>query len=295
LSFLEFELHTARRVRTQYGFVGVKKNAEFLRWVGGRMGRYSRWLLRGRLGGSVPAPSEARCTVILLAFKRPANLDPILRSVLKCDAVEKVIVHNNAEAALAPWITVRDPRIVLLEQPKPVPHGIRLALALGGEGRYFLSIDDDVFLYPEQIAALFAALVRDPGVPHGLDGEIRWEALGLKAESRRYPFKIAHSRRECEVDHLTRVYAFTRAHVERANQLARELGFASLQAVGNGEDILLSFSGTGRPRIHDTGAILGCLSHAEEGVATWTSGGEAFFEYRAELHRKLAGLRGIGE
>ena len=92
------------------------------------------------------------------------------------------------------------------------------------------------------------------------------------------------------MDHLTRVYAYTAQHVLRAKRLAEALGYSSLLEVGNGEDILLSFSGESCPVAHPIGSVLQCASSALFDVATWTSGGEEFFVHRDQLHERLSAL-----
>lgn len=246
-----------------------------------------RWARESYEGEQLGLERPETCCVVLLSYRRPANLDVLLHSVLRCEFVERVIVcNNNPEVRLAGLLTAEDPRVTLLEQPRPTRQGIRLRLAAESGARFILSIDDDLFLTPEQLGLLFWRLVEAPRVPHGLSGEVaRAPEAGTK-----YPYDIDVSRRSQEVDHLTRVYGFTDAHAREALGLAGELGLPPPEALGNGEDLLLSFAGEGRPRIHDVGPLLQCMSWNRPGIATCRTLPD-FFAERVALHQRLRELR----
>ena len=181
---------------------------------------------------------------------RMRNLEPLIRSILNCTFVDKLIVsNNNPEVRICERVRVRDPRLTLLDQPTRRGPGYSWVLADGEQGEYFLSIDDDVLLYPEQVARLFEHLVKRPGVPHGLAG-----VCGSKYVSCQ----------EQEVDNLYVVYAVTRAQVRRYLEYARRIVQAGLASQDDVElwsdDILLSRTGSSRPVIHDTGFLLQALT-----------------------------------
>ncbi|MCB1055241.1 MAG: hypothetical protein KDD11_06975 [Acidobacteria bacterium] len=229
------------------------------------------------------------CCVIVLSYRRPANIPWIVLSYLKCDFVGKVVVTNNNPAVdLKSYLEgIDDPRLELVQQTQPTKQGIRFALAEKHSGKfeYFFSPDDDRFLVPQQIRKLFAGLVAEPEVPHGIEGESRVPRVDAKT----YPFVVG-TVRDGRTDHLTGYYAFTRLHLRRCLETFRGLGWTRPEAVGNGEDIVLSFSGDGQPRIHDLGPILQCESWSLAGVATWQTH-QNFFEERAALHDRLADRR----
>jgi len=96
-------------------------------------------------------------------------------------------------------------------------------------------------------------------------------------------------RGEKQVDTINCLYAFHRDHLTEMQRLARLVGLET-RAVANGEDILLSASGTGRPRIHDLGKVLLCLSSHRKGVAVWRTQAD-FFAERTALFLKLRALK----
>jgi len=255
--------------------------------------RYLRHLARRPV---VRWEGPEQLTVILLSFARPENMEPLVRGLLCADFVRKVVLSNNNPAyRMADWLRVRDERLVVLEQPRRMPPGIRFALAAAEPGDYFITIDDDVFLRPEQLRTLFARLIASPAVTHGVQGQERrerpparlpwgtdWQKgwfSGLRGETR-------------EVDVLNRVYAFTRAHLETYHALASRLGL-EVADIANGEDILISASGAGRPWVHAVGPLADCLSSNMKGIATWATR-ERFFDERLELYERVQRLRAGG-
>ncbi|MDX1998278.1 MAG: glycosyltransferase family A protein [Thermoanaerobaculia bacterium] len=252
--------------------------------------RHTAWILRLRFGPTRTMPPDTPpLGVVLLSYKRPANVEWLVRSYLRCSFVGKVIVSNNHPEIdlerLAP--SLADPRVELIRQPEPTKQGVRFPLALerAGDLGYFLSPDDDCFLYPHQIERLYRHLLAAPEVPHGISGEVRQPVKDMT----HYPFAIG-VRGEREVDHLTELYLFSREHVLTTLEIYRQLGWHEASRVGNGEDIALSFSGPGRPRIHRYGRRLRCNSAWAEGIATWSSH-QNFFAERVMIHAKLRKLR----
>ncbi len=229
------------------------------------------------------APGSERCTVVLLSYRRPQNVEWLVRAFLKCGFVSRVIIsNNNPDVDLRRCLRLGDPRIELIQQPVRTRQGMRFSLAAerGDEASYFISPDDDIFLYPRQLEILFRGLVAEPAVPHGIRGEVRRKVTSLAV----YPFDPTATG-DGAVEHLTGYYAFTAAQARRCVELYGELGWHDPNAVGNGEDIVLSFTGEGRPRIHEIGGFLQCSSW-QTGVATWRSYGN-FFEERVRLHGRL--------
>jgi hypothetical protein len=247
------------------------------------------WIRAGSYGKRTVATGP-QCTAVVLSYSRPANINWIVESLLACDFVSRVVVsNNNPEYDINDWIRRRDPRVFLLNQARPTKQGIRFALARSVDSPYYFLIDDDVFLYPSQLGVLFEHLVADPAVPHGLFGERRAEANERHPPN--YPFRIAVRRQEAEVDHITQVYALSHEVLRDAFVLLRHLEIDALEEFANGEDIVLSFAGKRKPRIHDVGRILQCRSMALRGIATFVST-DKFFEERTRLHETLARYRG---
>jgi hypothetical protein len=222
-----------------------------------------------------------------LSYLRVRNLEPMVRSLLRCGFVEKIVVsNNNPEHRIADWVQIRDRRVYLLDQPRPTPCSIRYQIALEEPGPYFLSIDDDVFLYPGQVRRLFEELVARPTAPHGLQGE---DFLGERTPKTCLGWKINLHGFEGQVDNINTCYAFTREHAAEMERLARLLGL-DLADIPMGSDVLLGAAGQERPFLHDVGSVLHCLSCHRVGVATWRKRG--FFTKRCQLFRELRALKG---
>lgn len=206
------------------------------------------------------------CVVVLLSHNRYRNMDLIVRSALHNNFVSKLIVSNsNPTIQIADWVQVNDPRLVLIDETEPTQPGHRFVLADLEAGDYFLSVDDDIFLTPAQWAAFFDCLVQTPEVPHGLTGN---QYQPGTSSSNGSPFHQL-TRVNQETDALIGAFAFTRQHLDRLFQLAETLDMPNLTLVRNGEDILLSFAGLGKPHIHDIGPIWACASNGLPGVALW--------------------------
>ena len=251
-------------------------------WVG-----YRSWRRAIRETPRLSLPGPEKLTVLLLSYKRVRNMEPIAEAALRCDFVEKVVVsNNNPDVRIGDWIRLKDERLVLIDQPRRTPPGVRFRLARQEPGFYFLSIDDDVLLAPDQIRTLFAAMVARPGAPHGILGENY--AGDAKPGFPPY-WSVNLLGREMQVDNLNTVYGFTRAHLAEMERLAGRLGI-DLDEMGNGEDVLLSASGDERAWVHDVGPVALCLSSHRRGIATWASR-PRFFTDRKELFLSLRELR----
>lgn len=252
--------------------------------------RYLRWRREVRRTPRITIPGPEKLTVILLSFRRVRNMGPIVEALLRADFVERIVVsNNNPEVRIADWIRLRDERLRLIDQPRQTAPGIRFELARQEPGRFFLSIDDDVLLSPEQVKRLFLALIARPEAPHGIQGE---DYVGESKQTFPPYWRVDRRDYEGQVDNLNTVYAFTREHLAEMERLAGLLGLdrAAMAEMGNGEDLLVSASGAERPYIHDVGPVALCLSSHRIGVATWASR-PGFFTERKELFLKLRALR----
>lgn len=230
---------------------------------------------------------RATCTVVLLSHNRPENIEPIVRSALRNVFVDRLIVSNsNPKVRMADWLRVDDPRLEVVEEQTPTQPGHRFVIAQREKGDFFLSIDDDIFLTPRQWAEFFQRLLDSPEVPHGIMGN---RFLPGTTSSNGSPFHHI-TETECEVDVLIGAYAFTRVHLNRAFFLAETLHMLPMSDIRNGEDILLSFSGIRRPRLHDLGHLFCCYSMSLPGIALWKTHPD-FWAERAQLFERVRTAR----
>jgi hypothetical protein len=237
--------------------------------------------------------------LILLSYKRPHNIPVIVESALRAPSVGHIVVsNNNPDIDLRKYYDYKahGSRITLLCHERRVRQGIRFELPARFPHEYYLSVDDDVLLLPEQIETVLGLLREDPRRIHGVFGEspANWPAvvhqiLKILGEDPLvgYPFKTGYSAggESCEVSHLTNAYAFSARHVARYVELCTALGITDLETFGNGEDLVLSHSGSLPPKVHDVGPVYQCLS-AFSGIATWISEPD-FFETRVSLCKRL--------
>jgi len=251
--------------------------------------RYLQWQKNARLSSRVVLERPEKLCIILLGWKRMHNMEPIVRSLLRADFIERIIVsNNNPEYRISDWITLRDERLRLVDQPVKRAPGLRFELARAEASRYFMSIDDDVFLYPEQVKQLFVAMLERQDAPHGIQGE---RFVGTPRNVSRFNVPLRHGwqvairRREEQVDVINMVYGFNQDQVEEVYRLARRFG-TDVADMANGEDILLSLSGRERPWVHDVGVVAECISAAQRGVSTWRTR-QNFFAERSVLFQAL--------
>jgi hypothetical protein len=214
------------------------------------------WKLRVRVGRDVELPGrDVRVGVVLLSYNREANLDPILRSVLRCRFVDCVLVSNNhPDKRCRDFISTDDPRVTCIDQPQRERPGIRWRLARDqmADCPVVVAVDDDVFLYPSQIRALVEAVLDDPDRVHGfagMDGHTY-----LSGEDR-------------DVDHIVRVYATTQDHIARYFELIDRMPDHGGEVERIGDDMVISLSAPGPPRMHDVGYVLSCRTSTEDGIA----------------------------
>ncbi len=238
------------------------------------------------------AMSDVRCqisdvstpfTVILQSYKRPWNIKPMVKMMLRFDCVERVIVSNNNELSAFSF-QFSDDRVQIINQKKHYPASKFAMIALEETRKgatHFLCIDDDLLLFPDQIARLIRALIHDPSVPHGLVGQ-------RVIENGEW---MHHLTGNVPIDILNRVYAFTAEHIHRYAELLHGLGYDSDEAMAMlpfGSDIVLSRSGAAKPRIHDVGRLLDCPTNAKPGIARFKE--KDFDAFRRSLWQQLSHL-----
>ena len=259
------------------------------------LANYYMWHLSNFIGWSKGKNEHKELTVILLSYKRIRNMLPIARAILRLPFVKKIIIsNNNPDYDIGDWVTLHDQRLICINQKMHTAPGIRFALAMNDEADFFISIDDDVFLYPCQIKILFDYLKAHPENPVGVQGEnycpdasqVYGKNLIDKCGWVPGLFGFHGS-----VDVINRVYGFTKTHMEKMHVLSQLLNI-DITNLYNGEDILLSVTGESRPQILEVGRLFACLTQNRYGVATWATRNN-FFAERAELYKKLRGLKSL--
>jgi glycosyltransferase involved in cell wall biosynthesis len=185
-----------------------------------------------------------------------------IRNILKCDFVETVVISNhNPDVAMDDLVRVRDKRVIIRNQPVRRGCGYRWNVALEYQPDYLIVVDDDILLFPSQLAALFDRLVSEPAIPHGFAGMVR-----------HFDGRIEYREMEdLQLDYLCEIYALTGEHVKRymalRNQiLAGDPGLANI--LENSADFMLvSRSGSGSPKIHKSSRMFRCPTYDQAGVA----------------------------
>lgn len=238
---------------------------------------------------AVRSPASS-ATFVQLSYARPGNIQRIVDTVLQARCCGRLILsNNNPDIDILDFIEPDPERFEILQQTERWGAVKRFSIAREAGGEFFLCIDDDLFLTVDQIDTLFDRLRAYPAVPHGI-----W---GAKAEIGTAPtgqpvLKLERGvrRKDTEVRIINRAYAFTRLHLERFFALMGRLGIDDPRALGPADDILLSYCGEGRPRIHDLGALEDCPTSDRQGIALWREPG--FAELRARLIVALSRIAG---
>jgi hypothetical protein len=232
-------------------------------------------------------PPEDQLTVIVLNHKRPQNVGQIAQYVLRNGFVGRLIVSNNSQTyAMRAFVNVEDPRLLLIDQPEPSGVGISLELARQYPSRYYLRIDDDIFLHPSQLQWVYWNLRNAPQRTHGIFGA---SFSAVKEPAREWPF--VHTRNvTAPVEILNGLFAFTGEQLDEYFRLCGLLGISDQRTLMNGEDIVLSCSGAQRPMVHHVGPIWECASEASPGVALHQSR-PRFYEERWQMYSELQRIK----
>lgn len=224
-------------------------------------------------------------TAILLSYKRPQNIRPILQSLLKTPEIGKVIVsNNNSRIRMGDWLSCSDPRVTVIDQVIDRPAGLRQHIAYREHADFFLIVDDDLFLLPSQLSGLCRALIEDPAVPHGIAGQLYDSWM-----DRMHRHVVDHNG---PVDIVNGAVAFTRKHLAEYFRLLDLLQIGPTHPFSTAcisDDIILSWSGTRKPRIHALGPMTECPTSADPRIAVWRR--EGFFGARIMLLLTLRKLR----
>ncbi len=232
-----------------------------------------------------------KCTVILLNYKRPFNMECQLRLVMSCDFVGEVLLsNNNPDCDLTGYVTTSDPRLKIINQQKRRPPSVRFELAKLAGFQSIIAIDDDVFPTPNQLQSLFNSLLYDPSCPHGWGGEL-WKAnLTEFDDPTQEATKKVESCKDMEVDVLYWAFAFTKTINERYFRLLDKIGETN-ESVTSSEDVVLSFAGDKSARIHASSRLITCPTSADQDIATHQQSG--FWRRRAQLVNECRKVTGI--
>ena len=228
--------------------------------------------------------------VILLSYKRQQNIQFIAENILKCSFVDKLIISNsNPEFEIDPWVEIKDPRIEIINHPTKKECHSRWEILKDENFEFYMAIDDDVFLTPEQIKMLFNFQTKDPTRPHGLFGS-EWT---IEDYEKRTIDRLYSRERDTTVDILHQVYAVSKRHINRYFEIREEIlkkapGIESLLDE-HADDLLISHSGTSRPMIHGIGEISECSTRKREGIANCAK--DNFKKYRIEAFQHLSEVR----
>lgn len=239
----------------------------------------------------VGVPDSEKLTVIVLNHKRPENVAQIARYVLRGGFVGRLIISNNSQDyRIEKYVKAKDSRLVLIDQAQPSGVGISFELAQQFDARYYLRVDDDIFLHPAQLQWIYWNLRRSADRPHGIFGA----ALSRdKAPDQAWPF-VHRRNMDSTVEILNGLFAFTREHLTEYLRLCALLGITDQKTFMNGEDVVLSFSGHRKPLIHNVGPIWECASASTPGVALHQSR-PRFYEERWRIFSELERIKPLAK
>lgn len=247
---------------------------------------YALWVLFGFIGWKIRIHRSETLTV-LITYYNPARLrhvNPLIRNLLKCEFVEKVVIScHNPDVRIEEHVTVKDSRVVLLNQSVRRACGYRWDVSREVSPEYLVVIDDDIVLFPWQLKVLFENLLREPQIPHGLSGMIYNEDGDL----------VFHQRENIEVEYLTEIYAVTRKQVERYFEMVQIFGEqdpnlpAEIEYLG--DFVVISQTGPQNPRIHKAGRIFRDETYNMQGTANHKE--EQFSNIVNKVARAVKNLR----
>jgi hypothetical protein len=245
-----------------------------------------RWHLRVRFGKVLEWRRPERATLILLSYKRLHNMQALVDCTRKVPFFDRIIVaNNNVDVRIEDWVRTSDPRVTMWNQAGGGPAGTRYDIAYRTNGEYFLSVDDDIFLSPEQYQLLFEALLAEPQVPHGICGQMYFADASQEADLCFCPASAYRG----PVTVLNRVYAFTKSHMREFFRLLQELGYKDVWEAGPIDDIVVSYSGDARPLSRFVGPVADCPLSNDRRVSVWRQ--EGFHKRRLAVVRRLEEIK----
>lgn len=230
-------------------------------------------------------------TFILPSYLRPANMQRQLHDIAAARIGDKrvILTNNNPEIDIFRYLEPVQPAWVhVVQQPRRRLSSFRFEIAREVASPYILSLDDDLFLSPDQIVALAHAVVKNPRAPHSVWGQ----NIVINGDGSEDFVMVRHI--NCQVDILNRAYALTRMHLARFFEILDALGIPGVDELGPADDILISHCGTERPWCHELGSFQDCPTMDTPGIAAWKE--DIFHPHRVNFLQKLQrlGLRHKG-
>jgi hypothetical protein len=244
----------ARHALSQGPRASMVSSARFLRLEA----RLLHWRLRCRFLPSVGLDTP-KSTAIILSYKRPFNVDGIVRSLLKCEFIEQIIVsNNNPELDLKPFIRVQSERLTLLQQNERRGCAYRFQIAQEVDSEHFICVDDDLFFHPETFHRLHMRHCSFPDAPTGILGfDVDWSA-----QKKSQGTQLIRKRNiNASVDVLNRIYLFNHEQLSRfwSNRDALVNADVSfLDQIDLVDDIILSSTGNCKARVWQVGDYIPC-------------------------------------
>lgn len=220
---------------------------------------YYFYILKSSIASTQNFSDNYTVTAILASFHRERlrNLRPLLRSILKCQFIPRIILTNhNPEFTVNDLIGINDNRLVILNQSVKHGPGYCWELAHTESSDFYLLIDDDFLVTSKQIKLLLQYLSDEPEIPHGITGHIK---------------KNYYENVNMEVDRLSQIYAVTRTHLGQYFQLLEKIkaidpaAFNAIEPYAH--EIVMSRTGERKPKIHHVGHLSRCHTARKPGVA----------------------------
>jgi hypothetical protein len=245
---------------------------------------YPLWVLNGYIGRKFSLDGPQKLTVLVTYYNpvRMKHTEPQVRNILKCDFVEKLIISNhNPDIRIEDRVRIRDMRLVLMNQEIRRGCGYRWSIANQFDPEYLVVVDDDILLFPGQLAKLFMHLVHEPEIPHGFTGF-------RQLENNEFEYR---AKENITVDFLCEIYALTGSHLKQyttlKNLVARNDTLTEM--IENTADFMvISRTGSQNPKIHNVGPLLRCPTFNKTGVAVHKEKG--FGEIMSEVGLALSNI-----
>jgi cellulose synthase/poly-beta-1,6-N-acetylglucosamine synthase-like glycosyltransferase len=248
--------------------------------------RYISWIIYGYFGWKINLNTPKK-VLVLITYYNPARIIHInhqVRNILKCGFVDKIIISNhNPDLKLDEMMNINSERVITINQLTRRGCGYRWYIAETYAPEYLIVIDDDMRLFPGQLAKLFRCLINEPEIPHGISGMFILENESF----------VFTEKKNIDVDFLCEVYAVTGKHLKRYMELIR------LIANGNtitthieyaADFMIISKTGIRKPKIHKVGRISRSSTYNDVGIAIHKEKG--FTKSMQEIHRALSHVRG---
>lgn len=192
---------------------------------------------------------------MLLSYRRPQNIDPILTALLRGRLIDTVVLSNDDPSiSIRDHVSQTDERLMILDQTENQGPGMRWRLAheMLADMDIVVSIDDDLFLYPRQIASLARFVAESPDRPHGVSGLRGQDII---------------ERRESPVDVLWRAYGVTHQHVERYMEILAGVSEHRQDVERVADDVVISLTGDAPAQVHHLGYLLSCRTTSDPDIA----------------------------